>query len=576
MSWNKLDIKVPDVGTGTLTDIIQNIKDAVSVLTSILETILNVVPSFTDPLAALLKALIDELKSVVEGFLEDYGAYSLFVPVGRKLQTNFYGLGNIEPSWAGELGIFGGDTSQVDPANPELNEFLVQANRYNGGNAGFFKTVVDSLYDEGDPNRPQFIDDEDYVGGMVLLLGTEFDVLGLLDDMWTLNGVFTGPDTTPKTPRPKNLKARTIEGVSNEQFSALLTWDAPETPIWALPDLGGMVLMPERYAVFRGKNTTQVLTAANVVDLMGKRDVSVGDVFLDGQMEVIHESEYDITVASYLDEDIPTGPDDAFYYAVAWKLKAYGANEPITENTGKELDYWQISNIARVVPYPTLPASTPPDWRRTSSVADLFPAFASLLRKLVAQIEAFSTKLTSPADALRNYVDFLKNEILRYESIVNSILDDVARMKSLFKLPQAGVYVRTFKGRGGNDFFITDMANSFLPSEPTRPPFDRGTEYVTGVVIMTGGPKPAVDGLITGLEWIFGTASTTSEQAEMYEQLGKALDDVEDAFFGDDMQEEEPPAETTPPPEFDLALNPLSKREEEVEPARFGPNMEVL
>lgn len=576
MAWNSLAIDIPDVGEGILTNIIDKIKSAIEALTGVLDTILSFLPDTTDPLAAILKALIDELKRIVEGFLENYGAYSLYVPIGKRLQTNFLGLGDITPTWAGQLGIFGSEASQVDPADGALNEFIVTSNRYAGGNAGFFKMVIDSLYDEGDVNRPMFIDEEDYVGGMVLLMGTNTDPLGFLDDIWTLSGLFDGPDTVPKVPRPKNLKARTIDGIGNDQFSAMLTWDPPEMPIWSLADLGGTILVPTRYAIIRGKNTTGALTAANVVDLMGKRNLSTGDTFSNNQMEVIFEEGYDITKASYLDEDIPTGPEDAFYYAVAWKLTAYGASEPIEEGTGKELDYWNISNVVRVVPYPTLPASTPPDWHRTSSIAELFPAFASLLRKLVAQIEAYSLKLTNPADALRNYVDFLKNEILRYETIINGILDDIARLKALFILPKAGVYVRTFKGAGGNDFFITDLANSFLPGYPGRPPFIRGTEYVTGVVIMAGGPQPAVDGLITGLEWIFGAGSDSSEQNELMEQLGKALDETETANFGEDMSQVTEPEEEPAEKGFDLAMNPLSKQDDTSEPAVFGSNMEAL
>lgn len=576
MTWNQLSIKVPDLGIDSLVSVVDQIKAAIKVLTGVLETILSVTPGLTDPLSALIKALIEQLKQTVEGFLEDYGAYTLYVPIRKKLQTNFLGLGEVTPSWAGELGIFGSDASQVEPKDPELNKFLVNANRYNGGNAGFFKTVVNSMYDEGDANRPQFLDDEDYVGGVVMVMGSAFDPLGLLDDIWTLNGLLAGPDTVPKAPRPQNLKARALEGVGNGVFSTLLTWDPPETPITALSDLGGIILVPERYAILRGRNTVGAVSATSVVDLMGKRDLSVGDAFANGQMEVILEEEYNITKASYLDADITSTPDDAFYYAVAWKLKAYGASEPIDENTGTALDYWYISNIARVVPFPTLPASTVPDWHRTSSVAELFPAFAALLRTLVAQLEAYAAKLTNPLDALSNYIDFLKSEIARYEAIISKLLDDVARLKLAFTMPQAGVYIRTFQGYGGNDFFLSDLAGSFLPSEPSRPPFVRGTEYVTGVVILAGGPKTAVDGLITGLDWILGTKSSTSdEQDAMMEQLGKAIEEVESTYFGADMQPAEPPS-PGPDTSFDLALNPLSKQDEDIEPTTFGPNMEPL
>ena len=576
MSWNQLSIKTPDIGADRLTGIVNQIKSAIEVLTGVLETILSVTPGLTDPLTALIKALIEQLQQTVEGFLEDYGAYTLYVPLRKRLQTNFLGLGDITPSWAGELGIFGSPDSQVAPSDPELNKFLVDANRYNGGNAGFFKTVVNSLYDKGDANRPQFLDEEDYIGGMVLLMGTAFDPLGLLDDIWALGGLLAGPDTVPKAPRPQNLKARALEGVGNGQFSTLLTWDPPETPITVLADLGGTILVPDRYAILRGRNTVGAVSATSVVDLMGKRDISVGDVFSNGHMEVILEEEYDITKASYLDQGITATPDDAFYYAVAWKLKAYGASEPIEENTGTALDYWYISNIARVVPFPTLPASTVPDWHRTSSVADLFPAFAALLRTLVAQLEAYAAKITSPLNALSGYIDFLKSEVARYEAIINKILDDTARMKAAFTLPQAGVYLRTFQGRGGNDFFLSDLASSFLPSEPTRPPFSRGTEYATGVVILAGGPKAAVDGLITGLDWILGTKSSTSDEHDaMMEQLGKAIEEVEATYFGDDMKPTDPPP-PGPDTSFDLAMNPLSKQEEDIPPVTFGLNMEPL
>ena len=132
----------------------------------------------------------------------------------------------------------------------------------------------------------------------------------------------------------------------------------------------------------------------------------------------IYEGEYDITKVSYLDENVQSEPDEAFYYAVAWKLKAYGKNEAVLENTGLELDYWYISNVARVTPYPTIAASTPPDWHRTPSLASIFPQFAAVLRLLVAQLEAASAKLLGQAEMLEQYISFLKSEINRYEAIV--------------------------------------------------------------------------------------------------------------------------------------------------------------
>ncbi len=577
MAWKKLEISPPDINPELLTGIVDAMRALLETLVGILEGILNFVGVLLDPFAAALKALIDKLKAMVESFLEDLGGYSLFVPIRKRIQTNFLGLGDITPSWAGELGIFGQDSSNISPVDPQLNKFLADANRYSGGNAGFFKTVIESLYDEGDTGRPQFFDEDDYVGGFVIVMGTDFDPLGFLDDLWKLAGLFDGPDLVAKVPRPTGLQARTIKGISNGIFSTLLTWDLPDTPVWTLPDLGGTVLIPDRYAILRGKNTTGALGAKNVVDLMGKRALEAGDTFSNGDMEVILEDSYDITIGSHLDEDVSGNADDTFYYVVAWKLKALGSSEANTEGAGQLLDYWYLSNVARVTPYPTLPASTPPDWYRTPSVASIFPEFASLLRKLVAQIDGFSSKLLGSVDMLKDYVTFLKSEIARYERLVSDILDAIAKLNFKFLFPTSGVYIRSFKGKGGNNFLISDLAESFLPSEANRPPFTRGDEFVAGAIIMAGGSEVAVDGLMAGLSWVFGSPdSGDDEMGQMLAELDATVSDMEDAQFGSGMKVTQPVVATsniTTPTEFGPDMSEISFKA--VETPQFGKDMKV-
>jgi len=573
MSWNKLEISVPNINIDPLTGIIDSMKDLLNTLVGILETILNFAAAFTDPFAAALKLLINKLKGIVEQYLEDLGAYCLFIPVRKQLKTDFLGLGDITPSWAGELGLFGDPSSPLSPLDPDLNQFLTNANRYNGGNVGFFKTILESLYDEGDTNRPQFFNDNDYVGGFVIVMGSQFDPLGFLDDIWKLAGLFESPDLTPKVPRPTGLNAQAIQGISNGTFSTFLTWDLPDTPVWTLADLGGTVLIPDRYAIIRGKNTTRSLGAKSVIDLMGSRTFGEGDTASNGDIEVIKEDSYDITIGSYVDEDIPSEADDTFYYAVAWKLKALKNNEANTEGAGQILDYWYLSNVARVTPYPTLPASTPPDWYRTPSIASIFPEFATLLRKLLAQIESFSAKLLGAADMLKDYVEFLKAEISRYEKMVSEVLDTVKKLQEKFQLPSAGIYIRTFKGKGGNDFFISDLASSFLPQETTRPPFTRGDEYVAGAVIMTGGPEAAVSSLIDGLSWVFGGSPNVTDDS--LTEIDLAINAIESAEFGSDMR----PIATGTATEsivtsFNVAMEPIMAAPEET--TQFGKDMKVL
>jgi hypothetical protein len=553
--WKKFEIKLPDIPTGDLTGIIEKIKEFINVIVTILDTILNLIAAFLDPLASAIKAIINAIKKAIESFLEDMGVYLLYVPIRKRLMTNFLGFGDITPEWASDSMLFSEPQSAISADDPVLNEFIVNANRYNGGNGGFFRTVLESLSDEGDINRPQFDNDSDYVGGLIILMGTDFDPLGFLDDIWRLFGLFGDlfPDTVPKLPRPKNLRGRAITKVLGGSFSVLLNWDPVEVPLVHIEDLGGTMYYPTRYAVIRVKNDVRALSAASVIDLMGTRKLSVGTKFNGGNAVIVAEEELDISSVSYIDSNVSATKDDAFYYAIAWKLTAYNQDDTVSQDTGTPLDYWYISNVVRVVPFPTLPTATPPNWIRTPSIASLFPPFADLLRRFVLELENLADKLLGVVDLLKQYVDFLKSEIARYEALINYILDEIAKLTALFDLPTAGIYMRTFKGKGGNIFFETDLAKSLLPGYPGCPPFNKGDEFVTGVIIMTGGYLPDVEAFIAALELFFGGGGDGG-MSDLIAQLGEQVEQLEEVTFGDDMAVSEAKA----PVQFDRSMCPLN------------------
>lgn len=567
MSWKKVSFAAPDIDLDPFTDLLNSLADFTRTLAEILKLILKITGALDDPIVALIKSVIDAIEKNIESFLEDLGAYVLHVPISKRLATDFLGLGDITPSWASELGIFGSEASVVPYTDPEIKDFLVSANRYNGGVYAFFSTFVDSLYDDGDTNRPMFIEEDDWIGGMTFITGVAFDPLGFLDDIWTTSRIFNGPDTTPKVPRPENLRIRTMEGKGN-YFTAMLTWDLPDVPITTLTDLGSVVLWPVEFAVIRAKNNPRVLGASNIVDLMGKRDISEGDTFGLGNIEVIHQGQYNLGDTVYIDEKVPCSKDDTFYYAVAWKLKARypsGNEEPIN------MDYWQISNVVRTIPYATIPASTPPDWYRTPAVADLIPGLAEFLRTMVNYLQSFSSRLVGGSTMLDNYVDFLEGEVAKYENMALEILESLQKIKSNIQMPKAGLWARTFMGKGGLDFLITDMAQSLTPSYPNAPPFHRGDEYVTGAIILAGGRKEDVAALVAALEALFG-GSAYDEVAEMLDQLGEEVNELEKITFGPDLQEGT--VETPPKKAFDDALVPTACTQEAPEKITFGKNME--
>ena len=153
---------------------------------------------------------------------------------------------------------------------------------------------------------------------------------------------------------------------------------------------------------------------------------------------------------------------------------------------------------------------------------------------------------------LKDYVAFLRAEIQRYESLVDSILLQIKAITELLRLPEktGGIYIKPFEGEGGNRFFLSDLATSLAQGYPNAPPFHRGDEYVMGVVLMMGGPKPQVETNFSLLKSILVTGTDKAES--LVDTLGEAISDLEEAAFGQDFNEEE-----VEQPMFDESLSPL-------------------
>lgn len=535
--WGKLELTVPDFSAlDPLLEFIDQLKELLKKFADLLDALLTFLAGILDPLATLIQKLIDKLKELVESFLEDLGAYTILIPSGKRFMTTFMGLGDVTPPVSTHLFPEGPDLNDPN-LTPEEQEFLINMNRYNGGNPAFYRTVLDSIHDKGDRNRPQFTSANDWIGGLVMMLGTNIDPFGFLDDLWSLKGLFgslfdSTYVTTIPTAKGLTAEALTRPSTSGGKFTALLSWETMDTPFARLPDLGNTVLVPERQALIMVKNDISAATASNVVQLMGTRELTEGLEF--GNAKVIYEGVFDITKVSHLYEIPDADPDDTYYFALAYKNRVWRSDENWTVDPGYALGYWDTSNIARLVPFPVLPGSTPPDWIRTPSFGDMFPDLAYFLRRLLGVIEDYANRLLAVNDLWKKYVEFLRAEVDRYEALVNEILDRIKRLTEMLKLPNAtgGVYARVFKGVGGNQFFLSDLATSLSRSYPNAPPFHRGDEYVMGIIMLAGGNEALVDSFVGLLSLLFGIGSF--DEDNLMGSIGDALTAAEAKCFGDD------------------------------------------
>jgi hypothetical protein len=176
-------------------------------------------------------------------------------------------------------------------------------------------------------------------------------------------------------------------------------------------------------------------------------------------------------------------------------------------------------------------SGTPPDWVRTPSVADLLPPLAAAMRSLVAFLEMLASYLPSILEYLKKFIDFMRSELARYERMIDNILNQIKALLEMLKIGTlGGIYTKMFSGKGGNQFFLNDLAKSLSEDYPNAPPFHNGDEFVTGLVVLAGGSYPTVQAAQPLIELLFGSDNINSQARDVMDSLGTQEDALQLAW----------------------------------------------
>jgi hypothetical protein len=559
-AWRDVSIPMPNIEPiiKKLQSFIDTLKTTIQLVVGLIEMILAFISAIADPLAALIRALLEQ-------YLEGAGIFAIYIPFGKRMLFNtpshVYDLSPTSSQTFSKPMVNGGESEKTSTSlyttENSLNgkglsqaqkTFMFKANQCSGGNAGFYRTVVDSLSDSRDHCRPQFNGPKDYVAGGVMILGSDFDPFSFIDGLFVFAGIFgelfAMSGGLPDLPKPKNLRAETVFGTGTEmqpvhgakgKFKALLMWDIIDVPFHTIPDLGGVIVVPTETAVIAVKNNLKLSNSSNVMQLFGTRDLYAGMESPDGSAKVIHVRGFRPNETMFLTDVMDTARDDIWTFFLAYKLKGYNKTDNFSKAKGNELGYYYLSNAARLIPMQMATSGTPPDWVRTPSVADLLPPLAGFIRQLVVFIEMLASYLPSILEHLKKYIDFIRSEIQRYERIILRLLDQIKKLLEMLKIGTlGGLYCKSFFGQGGNQFFINDLAASLAEGYPNAPPFHNGDEFVTGLVVMAGGAYPEVAAAKPLLDLIFGSDSGINAQKDdLLDSIGAQVTAIQ-AEWGDD------------------------------------------
>jgi hypothetical protein len=511
MSWKAFELpKAPPI----LADAVSSFNELVSTSTAIL----TVLKDLTKTLSALeisslsvsqtlIKAAVKVIEDNLASLLTDAGVYVLFVPPRKRVE-----IPEVVKTAMHRVGLTTLPGSQIAPELLTLEgrvEGLRPVLQATGGNNGFSRTVIESLYDPGDANRPKPLA-TDHIYGLYIMAGAT-DYLSILSFAKNLKALFGSgrPSveiTSPGLPTPQNVRARQV--VDGSSPAALIEWDY-QAPVVRKPALD-LVVQVQKVAIVRAKSP-KVLSASTFTQLFGTAEVTEGLKAGVGDEEVVVVSVQDYGTLAPPKSALDTGPlvkGEGYYYAAGFSL-LMGDAVSVAQGQGTAHPFDRLSNWAKVVSRENPSRSvvgTPPDWNRTPSVMALVPDLARTIQLLSAQVAQLSGNASGFGEMLKDQSDHLAEEISVFEETAAQILNRVSRITHL-TAGSAGAYVRTVDGQGGLTFLTQDLTTSF--SEPGAPPFNAGTEFVAGAVILATAPDAAsLAPIKTALDLLFGNAGS--------------------------------------------------------------------
>jgi hypothetical protein len=585
MATNWVSIKLE----GVVPDAIKQLANTIDTIVSALKTALNIqitalkfISALTTDLlnaeALIIKTAVSTIESALDDLVSDARLHVLVVPFRK--QPNY----RLDPeNWPVTLmdsddGPYEDSTLAKEEA--KIREKLRQVAFYDGGNQGYIRTVAESLQDDGDPNRPQY-DENSAIYAHVWVAGAS-DIVGILDALLTLEGLFgislKSNSFVPRTliRTPQDLTVKPITAPSGK-VGTLLEWGNPPTE-QVFPEFNDIRMRLHEVAVIRSTDD-EVIKAKNWTDIFGEDQP---DVLEDGdddetdvlesdneKSEVILQFRYDGTRSSYLD-DSDLQRDTDYYYAVAYR---YAVEMPPGVSVSNAtiidgfsiMDYKLLSSVQSVRFADTIPESTggvKPDWVATPGVLSLIPDLQFYVLVLKEYLTAMANQALGANAALQSYIDFLEDEVERYEDLAETITGRIQRLVGLLKTPEAGIYTTSIAlDEGGSTEFIRELARRMLDeSDASAPPFHTGTEFVAGFVLLAGAPNFAeLSSIKTLVELLFGTSSSVkTPYEEAVDSLEKVVADQTTQILGDDLQPTTTtPTTTTPQKTFNDAMEPV-------------------
>lgn len=447
-----------------------------------------------DPLELALRTILQEIEDLINGLLGETTAYALFVPI----QKQYYGLGDpippdeidatqLTPDYATLVNNNAFPQSIINANTPDVISFINDSASAQGGNRGYYHTVVSSLSDSGDPARPDFPQDF-AVTGVSVIFGSvrRTDIYKIVSLIGRVIDLGIRSDLTSRSqPFPTGLKSKIYPEPTEGTIGVQLDWD-PVAPVLVKPLFSAEKSVITEIFVIRSTQASlrERFTWGKNFPAQPTDDINAHPETT--TTKVIARLRNDGFIARYVDTSADLKIGTPYYYAIALRYKINDVVQPMSD----------LSNVVRVF-YTQLPSSSrqgiPPDWFATPSLYQMFP----ILRTIISKIQLFVSGMLTRTASNNGIVNMIEQTIQQIEALIAQAAQLLADIKEITDLLAeldtadiAGIYATSFSVKtGGILGWTSELARRLGNRQDTsRPPFD-DSELVAGFVLVAGAPN---------------------------------------------------------------------------------------
>lgn len=556
--WTNFDL---DIVPREIEVLVRQIKNATAELSEFLRILIEILRTgrllllaLVDPLIAAITALLALLDDLLADLVVGVGIHVLVLPVipnrGTAKDVEFL---RYEPLQL----IKSGDQPLLSINPPSLQG--------QGGNWGFYQTVITSLYDVKDSQRPDYPDNF-YTAGVVLVTGAPrlgklleevFRLLRLLKKLTPdppTKFVFPVPqDLTVVSYTPRNTEIPDFSGKTlldmaaqitlapetTEPFAVQLRWNLPKTLDIVAELFEGIVINVTKVFVYKKEGAPF-------------EETETGDRLA---QYVVYETDNIFQTTLYLN-DIPQ--ETEFFFAAGYELTFIEDDED-GNSVVTVLSHYDTSNVVRVYvddvgDMQSIAKGPLPNWSALRSPLSVFPPVERAIRNLQQLLLTLRDNILG--DKLKEFdewVQFLEDTVEFYKVRVDQGVAALDALQAFLEALSFNGYIYSFFGSGGVDFLATELNQAFNEdATQNKPPFDSGEDFVTGIVLVAASPNlDVVNSVKAILEFLFGVIPdvgargrngandafsqanitrgelTASEDRSVFSQIGMQLDQVE-------------------------------------------------